>query len=298
MVRNVTPTRDVQRLQVLRNQLAEEKEKRKEVSAERSDLKRRLGAAEKVIKRLETSTVKFQKADTERKKELIEAQQRFATAQPTVAALVSKVDAMLVERAAIEEGLVSAHADSERKIAEEATRADLAEADLREALDRIEVLSVEDDTVSLIKENRRIAGELEIVMADFEKYREAALASESAIKQAREETEKNTRAELEEELGQINTRQEKQIKTLTSQLKAQGKTPLMSSESAANLVQSFVGRLRNGAAGLRVKDGEIRLKVAFGSVGKDTGFLIPTAENDGEFKDNLHEIVLRFDQAK
>lgn len=286
------------RLQTLEAQLAKEKEKNKALGAERSELERRLQAAEKSVQRLETATAAAAEAEAQRQAALSEAQKRFALPRPTLDALVTMAGGLVQDRAAIQKQLEGAQAEFERRTAEAETRAAKAEAALADSRKQIEVLQVIDDTAALIAENRRIAAQLESVMTDFETFRDAALKAEAAIKQAREETDKAVRAELEGQFAADRARLEKQVLTLTSQLQEQGKTPLISPESAARLVDDFVKRLREGLGGLRVKDGEIKLKVAFGQVGEHTGFVIPTAESDPELKENLHEVVLHFDQVK
>ncbi len=297
MARKPTPTSE-ERLQTLEAQLAQEKEKSKALGAERTELGRRLKTAEKALQRLETAATKSDQAAAQRQTALDDAKKRFALPQPTLDALVTMVDRLVRERAAIQKGLQGAQAESERRVAEAEARASKAEESLRESRRQIEALEVIDDTAALIAENRRIATQLKSVMADFETFRDAALKAEGAIKQAREETEKAVRAELERKFTADKARLEKQVVTLTSQVREQGKTPLISADSAASLVDTFVKSMREGLGGMRVKDGEIKLKVAFGQVGEHTGFVVPTAESDKELKENLHEVVLRFDQVK
>ena len=297
MARKPTPAPEA-RLQTLEAQLAKEKEKSKALSAESSELGRRLKTAEKALQRLEKLAAEMDKAEDQRLATLDDARKRFALPRPTLDALVTMVDGLVKERAAIRKRLQEAQTESERRVAEAEARAIKAEEVLRESRRQIEVLEAIDDTAALIAENRRIAAHLESVMADFEPFRDAALKAEGAIKQAREETEQAVRAELEGKFAADKGRLEKQVLTLTRQVKEQGKTPLISPDSAANLVDTFIKKMRDGLGGLRVKDGEIKLKVAFGQVGDQTGFVIPTAESDKELKENLHEVVVRFDQLK
>jgi hypothetical protein len=46
-----------------------------------------------------------------------------------------------------------------------------------------------------------------------------------------------------------------------------------------------------------VRDGEIRLQVAFGKVGTATGFVVPSAESPEEIRKTLHEVAIRFDRS-
>ncbi len=186
--------------------------------------------------------------------------------------------------------------EAQRRIVENEARAVAAEAKLQDALHENDRLRIADDTLSLINENRRLAAELETANSDIKKYREAATAAEQALGKARVEFEKQLRLELESGFETEKSRLNKQIQTLTSQVRAQGKTPLISPEAASGLIAEFVSKLRGD--GLRVRRGELRLKVAFGSTGEREGFVVPTAENRETLEGNLQEVVVGFDQAK
>jgi hypothetical protein len=42
----------------------------------------------------------------------------------------------------------------------------------------------------------------------------------------------------------------------------------------------------------------MRLKIAFGKIGRESGFVLPTAESPPELRENLHELSLRFDRHR
>lgn len=49
----------------------------------------------------------------------------------------------------------------------------------------------------------------------------------------------------------------------------------------------------SGMTGLDVREGEVRLQVAFGKVGRTTGFVVPGPDVPVE---NLHQVTARFDR--
>lgn len=274
----------------MKAQLAREKAKTKALTAQSTTLKGQLTSARKSVGRLE-------KAEEKHQEELTKAQKRFTLARPDVGTLVSTLDGLLRERAVIEKGLKSAQANAERQIAEGESRAKAAETGLQKALKENDLLRTSDDTAALITENRRLATELDAAKADLGKFRDAVTEAQQALKESRADIEKKLRLELGKDFQAQKDRLASQVKTLTSQVKTQGKTPLLSPEAASGLIDDFVVKLRNGANGLLVRRGELRLKVAFGSTGEHVGFVIPTAESSKEIQANLHEVVLDFDQA-
>lgn len=46
-----------------------------------------------------------------------------------------------------------------------------------------------------------------------------------------------------------------------------------------------------------VRDGEIRLQVAFGKVGRASDFVVPSADAPPDVCKNLHEVSVRFDRT-
>ena len=68
--------------------------------------------------------------------------------------------------------------------------------------------------------------------------------------------------------------------------------------AAARLIDGFVEEIGGGLPGLAVREGEIRLNVAFGKVGRATGFVVPSADAPPEVRKNLHEVAVRFDRSR
>ena len=280
----------------LRAELEQEKEKTKALAAESAALKRQLASAHKSIEGIQKAAAIAAKDAQKRKEELAEAQRRFSLRRPAVGELISMLDALVRERAAIEQGLTGAQAESEHRSAVSADPAEAVEAEPENAPRENDPLRTEDDCLALIAENGRLASVLEAVNADLGKYQEAAEDAQQALERARPEIEKKLRLELERGFETQKSGLIKQIQTLTDQVETQGKTPLLSPEAASGLVDEFVSKLRGGANGLLVRRGELRLKVAFGRAGESTGFVIPTAESSEALRASLHEVVLEFDQ--
>lgn len=284
-------------MRMLQTQLDHAKQRIKTLTAERTALKRQVTAARKDIVRIDKAAAAAVKAAEKTQKELTLAQQRFNLPRATVGALVVLLDRLTREREIIEQGLQDAQANSERRIAECVASVEAVEAKLVNALRENDLLRRDDEGLALINENRKLATLLEILNADLNKTKEVAIDAKQNLEQARQEIEQRLRDELESGFRAEKDRLNAQIQTLTSQVNEQGKTPILSPETTSRLVDDMISKLRNGANGILVRRGELRLKVAFGSTGEHSGFVIPTAESNETVKANLHEVILQFDQA-
>ena len=262
------------------------------MTREHTRLNKQVSSLQQSVQRLESTNGEYERL----RQELANAQNRLSLAEPTIASLVARLEELVRERTIVQDALAGAQAESDRRIAEATERAEKAEAALQESLAKIETLIAEDDAAALIAENRRMATELAAAKSDMLRAQEAAQEFQEAVSKAAEDAEKQVRAELEKAHSVEKTRLESQVQLLTSQLESSGKTPMISPESAAALMNSFVQRLGESATGLRVTDGEIKLKVAFGAAGEQGGFLVPTVDSGPEIMGSLHEFVLRFDQ--
>ena len=152
---------------------------------------------------------------------------------------------------------------------------------------------------ALIKENRRLAESMSTVDGDLALFREKAEKAAEDIKIAEKRvtdrltathnadvaTLKGEKAELESELS-----------LRTKQLATKGKVPLLPPEKVALLMGDLVKRFGGRMPGMKMRNGEIKLKVGFGDAGDVSGFVIPTTDADPEIKDNLHEMTVRFDR--
>jgi predicted RNase H-like nuclease (RuvC/YqgF family) len=155
---------------------------------------------------------------------------------------------------------------------------------------------------ALLEENARLATQLEERAADGEQLRSAAEklreeldASAKSLDEVRSETSRLTEslAKAESERDQVTER----LKLADAQLKTEAKTPILPAKDVARLIDGFVGELGTNLSGMAVREGEIKLQVAFGKVGTSTGFVVPSADSPPEVRKDLHEVSIRFDRA-
>ncbi len=194
-----------------------------------------------------------------------------------------------------------------------ATELAKAESQLRASLERIQALETalaearavgqpnpdNEATVSrLIEENRLIARQMEEAAGDLKQFRTLAEEAKTTVEQVRLETDAKVRAELGQAITRLNKERDglnEQIVSLSKQLTAQGKTPLLPANQVASLLDGLMGELRGGLSGVAIRDGEVRLKVGFGVVDDKPGFVIPTPDSGTDLQDKLHEVTFRFD---
>jgi len=161
---------------------------------------------------------------------------------------------------------------------------------------------VDDRLASLLAENARLAARLDEIAADSERLRAAGIklreqldATKKSLQQTLSEAKKTTRTlqktESEREvLGQ-------RLKLAEAQLKTKTITPVLPAKEVARLIDGFVDEIGSGLSGLSVREGEIRLQVAFGKVGQASGFVVPSADAPADVRKNLHEVSVRFDRT-
>jgi hypothetical protein len=87
------------------------------------------------------------------------------------------------------------------------------------------------------------------------------------------------------------------VKLAEAQLKTKTITPVLPANEVARLIDGFVDEIGSGLPGLSVREGEIRLQVAFGKVGQASGFVVPSADAPADVRKNLHEVSVRFDRT-
>lgn len=155
---------------------------------------------------------------------------------------------------------------------------------------------------SLLTENARLASRLDDIAADSERLRAAGLklreqldASKKGLREVVAESKKLTRSlqKTESERERLGER----LKLADAQLKTTTTTPVLPAKEVAKLIDGFVGEIGAGLPGMVVRDGEIKLQVAFGKVGQATGFVVPSADAPPEVRKNLHEVSVRFDRS-
>ena len=179
-------------------------------------------------------------------------------------------------------------------------RATAAERTARTA----EKLATETDSrlTALLEENARLATRLEETATDAEQLREAAVklreeldASAKSLEQLRSDNARlaESLVKTESERDQIAER----LKLAEAQLKTETTTPILPAKEVARLIDGFVDEIGAGLPGMSVRDGEIRLQVAFGKVGSSAGFVVPSADSPPDVRKNLHEVSVRFDRT-
>lgn len=176
--------------------------------------------------------------------------------------------------------------------AERATRA----ADVRaaEASERLE---------ALLSENGRLAAQLDEIAKDTERLRSAGVklreqldAARKSLREGAAETKRLAKA-LERSQAEEG-RLAEGLKLAEAQLRAKTTTPVLPAKEVARLIDGFVEEIGGGLPGLAIREGEIRLNVAFGKVGRATGFVVPSADAPPEVRKNLHEVAVRFDRSR
>jgi chromosome segregation ATPase len=161
---------------------------------------------------------------------------------------------------------------------------------------------VDDRLASLLAENARLAARLDEIAADSERLRAAGIklreqldATKKSLQQTLSEAKKTTRAlqKTESEREVLGER----LKLAEAQLKTKTVTPVLPAKEVAKLIDGFVDEIGSGLPGLSVREGEIRLQVAFGKVGQASGFVVPSADAPADVRKNLHEVSVRFDRT-
>ena len=155
---------------------------------------------------------------------------------------------------------------------------------------------------AVLAENQRLAARLDELTADLERLRSAGV-------ELREQAD-STRAELagvqaklasaESDLGAVTAERDQvieRLKVADDQLAGKEITPVLPPRDVAVLIERFVSQVSSGLPGMVVRDGEVRLQVAFGKVGTATGFVVPSATSPEEIRKNLHEVAIRFDRS-
>lgn len=174
-----------------------------------------------------------------------------------------------------------------------------AERRQREELqDRARV--IEQKEGSLIDQNRDQAERLAELVNDVESLRsaasEAVATRDRALVEAREAA--AARQDLEgrvKGLEDEGARLREALRSATLQLKSQDRPRVLPAAEVAGLVSSFLGQLRSGLPGLDVRDGDLKLKLAFASDGENPGFVIPTIDSP-ESIGPIHEVDVHLDR--
>lgn len=202
---------------------------------------------------------------------------------------------------------------SAEKLAERTEKAEAESREARQTLDaerkqsadsvhaaERRALSLSKQVDGLIKENRRLAEQIESISADLESLRGAGEEARQAIDAARAEATEATeaRSRVEEENRALTAERDRllaRVETSEAQLEQEGQTTILPAEEVTRIVGDLVNDLRGSLPGLNVREGEVKLKVAFGGAGERSGFVIPTIESGPEVRETLNELTLRFE---
>jgi chromosome segregation ATPase len=161
---------------------------------------------------------------------------------------------------------------------------------------------LDDQLAAVLTENAGLATRLDEIAADSERLRAAGVklreeldaakkSLREGIAEARRLTKTLERAEADRE------RLAEHLKVAEAQLKAKTTTPVLPAKEVAKLIDGFIEEIGTGLPGLSVREGEIRLQVAFGKAGRASGFVVPSADAPVEVRTNLHELSFRFDRT-
>lgn len=180
-------------------------------------------------------------------------------------------------------------------------RATAAERTARAAEKRAD--EIEERVTALIEENARLSARLDTIAADSERLQGAASRlreqldeSKASLKAAASDKRALTRSlqQAESERDRLAER----LKLADAQLEGQTTAPVLPAKEVATLIDHFVDEIGSGLPGMVVRDGEIKLQVAFAKVGRATGFVVPGADAPPEVSKNLSEVAIRFDRSR
>ena len=202
------------------------------------------------------------------------------------------------------EGRLEKAQDERRSLSEERrelrTRATAAERAAKAA--EREIAEVDGRLAAVLEENARLAGRLDELSADLERLRSAGTKLRDDLSSARGELKQALSAgkQAERALQKANSERERlaeRLKLAEAQVNAKTTAPVLPAREVAKLIDGFVDEIGAGLPGMVVRDGEIRLQVAFGKAGRVAGFVVPSADSPPDVRKSLHEVSVRFDRT-
>jgi len=156
----------------------------------------------------------------------------------------------------------------------------------------------EEAVTRLIEENRRLASQIEATTRDLLTMQQAAKEAKDGLQSVREETSAQIRSEVAGQLATMQQQREslqKQLDLATQQLSAEGKSPVLPAERVAEMLTGLINQMQGGMPGLSIQTGELKLRVGLDAVGSDVGFVIPSIDSPEELRERLQEVILRFE---
>jgi len=177
-----------------------------------------------------------------------------------------------------------------------AANARLARASEKEAADANAKLE------DVLAQNAALAKRLDEITTDRERLEEAPLELRTELDSVRRELkdahESLTNVRRELTAAQADRDGFAETAELASeQLEGKSIPPVLPAKDVAKLLDALVSEIGSGLPGLAVRDGEVRLQVAFGKAGRKSGFVLPSATSPPEVRGNLHELAIRFDRT-
>jgi predicted RNase H-like nuclease (RuvC/YqgF family) len=165
-----------------------------------------------------------------------------------------------------------------------------------------EAAAADEKLEAVLRENAVLAARIDEMQADLEQVRAAALELRNQVDSTATElgAVQKALAAAEGKVGGLEQERDtlsENLKIANEQLAGKGITPVIPAKEVAKVVDGLITEIGTGLPGMVVRDGELRLQVAFGKVGQQTGFVIPSAETPEEVRKNLHEVAIRFDRT-
>ena len=199
------------------------------------------------------------------------------------------------------EQLASLREETEARAEEDRARIRELEEALAEALQAIPTPDEEDDiTLALLEEKRRLAGEVEGLSDEIRVLQRRIEDADARAEAVRHETEEKLRSHFEGVIAELRRREtaaQKHLAHATAHLQAEGREQMIPAERVSMMMEELLDDVGAHLPGLRIAEGEMRLKVGFGSAGEAAGFVIPTVGGEAREYEGLREIVLRFDRT-
>lgn len=195
----------------------------------------------------------------------------------------------------VEEKLAATEADLAAAHTERAEHAG-ARADLDKRLGR-----VGEQQADLIGQNREQAEQLASLREENDILSKAATdaAQAQAAAQAQLKDAVAGQADLARRVQALeaeNALSAEALMVARSQLKSEARPQVLPAEEVGGLIQRLMGQLRGSLPGLDVRDGEVKLRMAFATTGEVNGFVVPSADAREEITGPLHEVAFRFDR--
>lgn len=165
-----------------------------------------------------------------------------------------------------------------------------------------EAAAADDKVEAILRENAALAARIDEIQADLERVQAASLELRAQVDATSTElgAAQQALAAAEGKVGGLEKERDslsESLKLANEQLSGKGMTPVLPAKEVAKLVEGLVLDIGTGLPGMVVRDGELRLQVAFGKIGQQTGFVIPSAETPPDVRKNLHEVAIRFDRT-